>query len=122
MAVTELNDSLASARQDPRPAARALFRDAVAAQPPGFSPRAVPLWFEEHAPWVPPLLVEGLFISGTVNEPARRHYPHPDDVVFRRDDGRYERYKPEVQGWWSTLGLPAPAPIRWRRRARPEIA
>lgn len=81
-----------------------LLTSALRSQSAVFRPAAVLAWFAREAPWVDPLWVEGTLEAGTVNNPARRHYPSPRDLVFGRRDGSLERYDPVWHGTWSSLG------------------
>jgi hypothetical protein len=86
--------------------ARALLRYAVAREPSPFDPGEIAAWLGERFPRTDPRLIEGLLIGGTVNDPRRQHFPEPDDVLFCRDDGRYERFDPSVHGRWTKSGRP----------------
>ena len=81
-----------------------LLTRALRSQSTIFHPAAVQAWFAREAPWVDPLWVEGTLEAGTVNNPARRHFPSPRDLVFGRRDGSLERYDPVRHGRWSSLG------------------
>jgi len=83
---------------------RDLLTSALRSQSTVFRPAAVQAWFAREAPWVDPLWVEGTLEAGTVNNPARRHFPSPRDLVFGRRDGSLERYDPVLHGRWSSLG------------------
>jgi len=85
---------------------RDLFRRCVHEMPGPFDSSQAMRWFELHAPSVDPVEVDGLLISGSVNDPRRRHYPSPEDVIFRRSDGSFEAWDPARHGHWSALGLP----------------
>jgi hypothetical protein len=105
--------------------ARSLLRGAVGAQSGPFDWWAVLDWARRRSSSVDPLLLEGLFIGGTVNDQRRRHFPEPLDLVFRRDDGWHERFDVTVHGHWSKAGTPrlipaggptAPLPELWEAR------
>ena len=81
-----------------------LLTRALRSQSAVFHPAAVQAWFAREAPWVDPLWVEGTLEAGTVNNPTRRHFPSPRDLVFGRRDGSLERYDPVRHGRWSSLG------------------
>src|SRR6266516_5962936 len=83
---------------------RSLVRQAVRAQGAVFDREALARWFDRGAPWVDWLAVEGYLEAGTVNEPNRRHYPEPEDLMYRRPDGLLERYDLRRHGRWSKLG------------------
>jgi hypothetical protein len=91
---------------------RLLLRDAIRAQPPAFDRRLLFSWFDRYAPGVDRLAIEGYLEAGTVNEPNRRHYPEPEDLVCRLPDGSYERYELGRHGRWSKLGEPVRSDIR----------
>lgn len=69
--------------------------------------------FEGHAliasildrfPATDPVMLEALFVASTVNDPRRQHFPEPLDVLFMREDGRYEPYEASVHGRWTKAG------------------
>jgi hypothetical protein len=99
--------------------ARALLWEAVSAQPALFDRSAVESWFRRHAPWVDRLLVDGILTGGTVNDRGRQHVPQPEDVLFLRADGRFERYDPFYHGRWSKLGRPQNGASETSTRAGP---
>jgi hypothetical protein len=84
--------------------ARHLVRQAVAELQEPFSRVDVFGWFDEHAPDVPRLVVDGLLIAGTVNDPHRQHFPDPEDLLFAGEGGRYWKYDPHLHGRWSVGG------------------
>jgi len=100
--------------------------EALGAQGSSFSLESILGWFRQHASWVDPLWVEGTLEASTVNDPARRHYPSPRDLVFRNRDGSLERYLPRRHGRWSAEGTPVtciafpvrpgPTPVIHRRK------
>jgi hypothetical protein len=101
---------------------RELLRRAVDDAPAAFDRDHLVAWFARNFPQVEPLVVEGLIGLGTVNNPGRRHFPRPVDVLFAREDGWLERYAPERHGLWTTVGTPLPthraAEVAvWQRRA-----
>jgi len=105
-------------RRDPRELLRRAAQDAPAV----FDRDHLVDWFAWNAPGVSPLVVDGLIGLGTVNNPGRRHFPRPVDVLFVREDGWFERYAPERHGMWTTVGTPVPSRraaevALWRRRA-----
>jgi hypothetical protein len=89
---------------------RELWARALQSVPEIFTVQELLEWFEVHAPWVDPLWIEGGLIRDTVNDPGRRHVPAPEDLLFRRRDGRYESYDPSRHGRWSRAGRPLRAP------------
>ena len=80
--------------------------EAVLDQPPEFSEEALYASCERHLPGIDPLWVRGRITADTVNDPGRRHLPHPRDLLFRRPDGLLERYVPSKHGSWSAAGTP----------------
>jgi hypothetical protein len=90
--------------------ARSMLRGAVGAQSGPFDWWTVVDFARRQLSDVDLLLLEGLFIAGTVNDARRRHFPDPMDLVFRRSDGRYERYEVTVHGRWSRAGSPRLGP------------
>ena len=90
-----------------RAARMELFWESIAAQPYSFDEAAILSWFEQHAPWVDPLWVQGTMTAATVNDRARRHYPEPPDLLFRQPNGAWERYEPPRHGLWLKSGRPA---------------
>jgi len=86
--------------------ARALLGYAVSREPTPFDPAEIAAWLSERFPNTDPRLIEGLLIAGTVNDPRRQHFPEPEDLLFCRDDGRYERYDPSMHGRWTKAGRP----------------
>jgi hypothetical protein len=82
------------------------FEEAVAAQPAVFERTHLLGWFDENAPWVEELWIDGRIVADTVNDRGRQHIPGPRDLLFGRSDGRYERYDPAVHGWWTRAGRP----------------
>jgi hypothetical protein len=85
---------------------RAMFVAAVASMPDAFEASALLDWFRARAPWVDPHWVEGRLVASTVNDRGRQHVPEPEDLLFHRLDGSYERYDPERHGRWCRSGLP----------------
>ena len=49
-------------------------------------------WVHDNACWVEDTWVEARIIADTVNDPRRQHLPGPRDRLYRRSEGRYERY------------------------------
>jgi hypothetical protein len=88
-----------------------LLGEALHAQPDAFDDAALVAWFTNHAPSVDRLWVEGRITADTVNDPGRRHLPKPRDLLFRRSDGRLERYVASRHGAWSAAGLPTLMPM-----------
>jgi hypothetical protein len=86
--------------------ARSLLREAIGVQPVPFDWWAVVEWVRRRSTAVDLLLLEGLFIGGTVNDNRRRHFPEPMDLAYRRADGWYEPYDVTVHGQWSRAGTP----------------
>ena len=84
-----------------------LFCESIAAQPFAFDEAAILSWFEQYAPWVDPLWVQGTMTAATVNDRARRHYPEPPDLLFRQPGGAWERYEPRRHGPWLKTGVAA---------------
>jgi hypothetical protein len=84
--------------------ARAVVRYAVSREPAPFDPERIAWWAGDQFPATDRFLLEGLLIAATVNDPRRQHYPEPQDLMFRRADGRYERYEASVHGRWTKSG------------------
>ncbi len=97
-------------RSDPAP--RDLLRMSVAVMPSRFSEADLRAWFGRNASSIDPALIDGLIVSSIVDEPARRHYPSPADLLYRRADGLLERYDPGRHGRWTALGTRAHPPDR----------
>ncbi len=85
-----------------------LFSESIAAQAFSFDEAAILSWFEQHAPWVDPLWVQGTMTAATVNDRARQHYPEPPDLLFRQPGGDWERYEAPRHGAWLKTGVSAP--------------
>jgi hypothetical protein len=109
--VTEGHRDIAEFEEGPseRRLAYRLFLRAVRAQPEVFEREALIRWIERNAAGVGRLWVEGRIVGDTVNDPGRQHIPGPNDILFMREDGRLERYRSPVHGWWSRAGLPMDA-------------
>jgi hypothetical protein len=90
--------------------AKRLIRQAVADQAEPFERSAIAAWFAGHAPEVGRDVVVGLTIAATVNDPRRRHYPEPQDLLFLEADGRCSKYDPDRHGSWTRVGLARPGP------------
>jgi hypothetical protein len=45
-----------------------------------------------------------------VNDPRRRHFPEPQDLMFLEADGRCWKYRSDRHGTWTRVGLPRPGP------------
>ena len=88
-----------------------LWTEALAAQPDAFDEATLLAWFRERASFADPQWVQGRLTADTVNDPERRHYPHPRDLLFRRADGLLERYVLSRHGAWSAGGLPTLLPM-----------
>jgi hypothetical protein len=98
--------------------ARRLIRQAVADQSEPFERSAIAAWFAAHAADVTREVVEGLTIAATVNDPRRRHFPEPQDLMFLETDGRCWKYRSDRHGTWTRVGLPRPGRARVCRRWR----
>lgn len=85
--------------------------EAILDQPSVFSDDALAAWCERRLPGVDPLWVRGRITAETVNDPGRRHLPHPRDLLFRRSDQLLERYVPSKHGSWSAAGTPILVPM-----------
>ena len=85
--------------------------EAILDQPPTFTDDTLLAWYERRVPWVDPLWVRGRITADTVNDRGRQHLPHPLDLLFRRADGRLERYVASKHGSWSALGEPTLIPM-----------
>ena len=83
---------------------RSLLRACVRELAEPFHREEVFSWFEREAPGVDRLAVDGLLSVATVNDRRRRHFPQPEDLLFWRPDGRYERFGAAAHGSWSPLG------------------
>ena len=99
----------------PRPetneyAARTIAFDlALERLPLVFTSEEVLEWIHDVADWVEDAWVGARIIADTVNDPRRQHFPGARDRLYRRADGRLERYDPAVHGPWSRAGRPAEA-------------
>ena len=86
------------------------FDAALADLPLVFAPEQVLEWIHDKAGWVEDPWVGARIIADTVNDPRRQHFPGSRDRLYRRADGRFERYDPAVHGRWSKAGRPVETP------------
>jgi hypothetical protein len=86
--------------------ARAVIRYAVTMQRAPLDRDGIAAWVLNRFPAADPHLIEGLLVAATVNDCRRQHYPDPDDLLYRRDDGTFEHYDPSVHGRWARSGRP----------------
>ena len=85
------------------------FDTALARLPLVFAAEDVLAWIHDNAGWVEDAWVGSRIIADTVNDRRRQHFPGSRDRLYRRADGRFERYDPAVHGLWSKAGRPAEA-------------
>jgi hypothetical protein len=79
----------------------------IAVMPPRFSETDLRARFEAIAASIDQDLIDGLIVSSIVNEPVRRHYPSPIELLYRRTDGLLEPYDARRHGRWTSLGTRA---------------
>src|SRR5205823_12017086 len=85
------------------------FDAGLAGLPPVFAPEQVLECVHDNGGRVEVPWVGARIIADTVNDPRRQHFPGSRDLLYRRADGRFERYDPAVHGAWSKAGRPAEA-------------
>lgn len=91
---------------------RELLREAVAEVGSPFTQEDVERWLLGRHGDVRRSAIRAHLSAGTVNNQSRVHFGMPvGDLVFRRSDGKLERYDPARHGRWRR-GLPAVVPTR----------
>lgn len=89
---------------------RELLREAIADMESPFTQEDVEHWFGRRHGDVQRSTIRAHLTAGTVNNQRRVHFGIPvGDLLFRRPDGRLERYDPLHHGRWRR-GLPAAGP------------
>lgn len=90
---------------------RELLAEAVKDLPQPFTRDDVDRWFDANYPRVKHSTIQAHLTAGSVNDRNRLHYTMDvGDLLFKRSDGRFERYDAARHGWWTDGRLTQGAP------------